>query len=331
MSQNLTAFVEVDEYPWEVGETLTKKFSFQKWEGMNEIGQGESLPMSKKLKPNQYIVLSAIAMFQGVGGVCNTTQQQLSEVLPYSRESIGKALDSLIEFRYEGQPVLNRTESVGINGKMQYVYTLLPNPLFGVFGEKPLSEESSHHGDPLCRESSHHERSLCEETSHHTKPLCEETRHSKEVISKELITKEIVNQKGAESKVTRKMKNNEVIHKFCEAYKLKTLEDYKIVWSRDNKFVTKFLKQTEDLTNNDIKRLIEITVENYDKWSSNTAKYPLTILSLTTEWIQQKARDVLKKEKQESSQMVQRAVEATERNQAAVSSIMDRIRGKGGQ
>ena len=124
----------------------TKKFSFMKWEGMYEIGEGETVPMSKKLKPNQFIVLSAIAMFQGVGGVCDTTQQQFSEHVPYSRESIGKTLESLLEFTYEGKPVIERFKTVGKNGREQYVHKLLPNKLFGVYGEEiqaPISKNNA--------------------------------------------------------------------------------------------------------------------------------------------------------------------------------------------
>ena len=114
---------------------MTKKFAMIKWEGMHEVGEGETVPMATKLKPSQYLLLSAIAMYQGEGGICDTTHSQLEKVLPLTRKIIGTTLESLVGFRYEGKPVLERYEVLGHSKRKQWVYKLLPNPLFSVYGE----------------------------------------------------------------------------------------------------------------------------------------------------------------------------------------------------
>lgn len=93
----------------------------------------------------------------------------------------------------------------------------------------------------------------------------------------------------------------------------------------DNKFTTQFKKTVSDLKNNEIKRLVEIIVENYESWSSNTAKYPLTIRTLSLEWVQSKARTILEQEKDSESQMVKQTVEGTKRNEQTLSSLMARF------
>ena len=141
MSQNPTKSVYLHEGRYV---NLTKKFFITKWEGMNEVGEGETVPMSKKLNDNQFVLLSAIAMFQGEGGICTTTHSQLEDVLPLTRKIIGKTLESLIDFRYAGKPVLERSEVIGPSRRKQWRYKLLPNPLFSIYGEskRPRVPES---------------------------------------------------------------------------------------------------------------------------------------------------------------------------------------------
>jgi len=124
------------------------------------------------------------------------------------------------------------------------------------------------------------------------------------------------------------MNQKEVITLFTESM-TKHNKEYKVVWSRDMKFAKKFLSSVEDLSNNDKKELIDIVVENYDRWSTNK-QYKLTVNTLSIEWIQQKAREQLLCRKGQESRMEEQSVEAVETRKIALESIMSRIKRKGG-
>lgn len=284
---------------------MTKKFVATKWEGMVEIGQGESVPMIKKLTSKEFSVLHAIALFQWEGGRCDSTYEQLAQICPFSRRTVISAVDTLRDFTYEGKPVIE-VESTTFKGKQRNVYTLLPNPLFATYGEQLMSESFVSTSEKIALDTS------------------EEIALSNEVTSKELTNKKNI-------KEAVNMKNKQVIGCFMESYEKKYMNPFKVNWGRDNKFTTKFLKTVTDLTDEEILSLVEIIVENYDKWSTNSAKYPLSIITLSTEWIQKKAREELKKGSEELSQIEERSVVASERQKKSLDSIMSRVKKKGGQ
>lgn len=278
---------------------LTKKFAVVKWEGMAEIGEGESVPMSAKLHPNEFMILQAIALFQMEGGYCNSTVAQISDTLPLSRATVFRYMKSLLEFEYEGKKVVTM-EKRAILGKQRNVYRLLPNRLFGIYGES-FSLNLRPQEDSL---------------SLNLRPS-KERKDTKELNKKE---------------EDEQMKNKEVIKVFTDKYKEVYMTEYKIVWSRDNKFVSKFLKTVESMEDSEIKQLVEIIVSHYDKWTSNSAKYPLSFNTLSLGWIQEKAKQIIEDEKRAESQVEEVIVEATKTTQKSISSIMERIKKKkGGQ
>lgn len=286
---------------------MTKKFAFIKWEGMFE---GE-LPLSKQLKPNELLVLQILALTQGAGGYSDITQKQMLECLPIgSNKTLQTAIDGLVAFRLpSGEPIIEKSKKKGMNGREQNVYKLLPNPLWGVYGEKPMEDDES------CVNS----------TVDSNQSTVNSTHTKEEKITKE---KELNN---TEECSMRELKNKDIITVFCDTYQKVNQTEYQRNFKMDNKFTTIFLKSIDaDFKNNEIKRIVEIVVENYGKWSTNTAKYPLTIRTLTYDWIVEKAKVEMKKEKESLSQVVEQSVEATKVTQKSVSSIMDRIKKKQG-
>lgn len=291
---------------------LTKKFSITKWEGFMEVGEGEELPMSKKLKPSQYIVLSALVMYQGPGGVCDSTQEQLAEVLPYTRKVISQTLESLAEFRYEGKPIIERFERTSPKGRKQWVHRLLPNPLFGLYGES-LKE------------------SWCVDTTHHEESWCVETTHTKEVKD----TNELKNLKEGEEQSMNPMTKKEIVAYFRGLLKDKGIDqkfNYGQVYGKmKNQGIDQLFSE---LKNFEIKRVLEFIVEEYGNGQikSDLIKYPLNIQVLTRKWVVEKAIQLVKKEsqakKEEQSQMNEQVVEADKRQSLAIESIMDRIKGR---
>lgn len=289
---------------------------------MFEVGIGETVPMSKKLTSNQFMVLASIAMTLNEFSQTDITQQQITEVTPLnSRTTVIRTLNELVDFTYEGHSVLRRDKKIGVNGKEQYYYTLLPNRLFAIYGESLFDSEQ-------CSEVEHHESLLCSPIEHHEKLLCSEVEHTNDFnysnhlkeFNNFIITEE-------DSNMTE-IKNTEIIHVFCDSFLKKYAVEYKRSYKMDNKFTTAFKKLVTDLNSEEIKRVVEIIVENYESWSNNTHKYPLNIRTLSLAWVVDKAKGILKDEKKESSQIEKENVVSSRRNESSLSSIMKRYGGK---
>lgn len=125
------------------------------------------------------------------------------------------------------------------------------------------------------------------------------------------------------------MNSNQVIRHFLSCYKSKYGTEIKPSWAKDSSIIkNKFLKTMSGKSDQEIKRVIEIIVENYDNWSTNK-NYKLGLHTLNIEWIVTKAVDEIEREAKEKSQMKKRIVEATKRNEKTLDSILSRIN-KGG-
>lgn len=288
---------------------MTKKFAFTKFEGFTEIGEGETVPMSAKLTAGEFAVLQIIAMFQGVGGYCDTTQEQMSQMLKLSLRTVGTALKGLEDFTYEGQPIVEKsTKKNPVSKKEQNVYRLLENKLFGVYGEAPVD---SLHANIAGNET----------------PLQAKIAYSKE----EKITKELKDIKIREDKSVKneKMTNKQIVSYFVGLLKEKGI-DKKPFYPQLMKQMKNIEDLFEPLKNNDIKRVCEIIVEQYESWGTNI-QYPLEPNVISRKWVIERALKELTKKKEEVSQIEKQSVEATKRNETSISSIMGRIKkNKGG-
>jgi hypothetical protein len=280
---------------------LTNKFVKLQHIGVNEAfkPETEKKPLSAVLSNSQFKILAVIASFQTVGGFCDSSLGQLSKATGISEKTISEQVWKLHDLRYDGKQILKVTEGVYKN-KPKLFFQLLPNPLFSVY-------------------------SIGEEISVIDSKITEKTS---DTIYKNNIEKELKNNDHEEeSNMTREMSPKEVITEFVECMKKKHKE-YKVVWGRDMKWAKKYLSSVEDLKNNEKKKLIEITVENYERWSTN-GRFPFNVNTLSIEWIQKKAREELKREKENMSQIEQRSVEAGEVTFSAVSRILSRKKKEG--
>jgi hypothetical protein len=281
-----------------------------KFEGMTEIGEGETVPMSAKLSVKALAVLQVIAMFQGAGGHCDTTQEQMSQMLNMSLRSVGEAVKELKYFTYEGKPVIEvTTKKNPVTKKEQNVYILKPNKLFGVWGEKPVEESQAEFAG---------NDTWLQAKSAYTK----ETKITKEVIKDN-------------SKEEPSMKNERMTNKQIVSYFTGLLKDKGIETKFSYPAVMKKMKTVEllfaDLINNEIKKVCEVIVAEYGagEIKSNLNEYPLNIHLLSRKWVVEKAINLVKKEKENSSQMKERSVEDNKVTISSVSRILGRKK-KGG-
>jgi hypothetical protein len=293
---------------------LTRRFVKTKWEGM--FSEEDKASMSKQLKPNEFLVLMSIAMTQDHNGYSDITIKQIMGCVPIgSNKTVNVAIEGLLEFRYEGKPVIEKHKKVGFKGKEQNVYKLLPNPLFAVYGEETLSVNNTHNEIPLSVNSTLHDQSLSVNSTH-----TKETSITKE--------KDIKRIGEDESMKNEKMTNKEIVSHFKGL-----LEEKGITKKPNYPRLMKQMKTIEplfkNLINNEIKKVLVIVVENYESWSS--PQYPLEVGVVARKWVIERAIKELDKEKQEESQIQEQTVEATKRQSKAIDSIMSRIKKKGGQ
>jgi hypothetical protein len=285
---------------------LTEKFVKLKHIGTNKAfnPESEKKPLMAVLSSSQFKVLACIASYQTVGGHCDSSLGQLSEATGMTEKTISKALWELNDLRYNGKQILKVWEGEYKN-RQKLFFQLLDNPLFSVYELESDTEKITVSNQNI-------------------------TVKITDSIKETSIEKDN-NKKELEEPRMRDLKNKDIIAVFCDSFEKKYVTPYKRNYKMDNKFTTQFLKAVDpNMKNNEVKRLVEIIVENYESWSNNTAKYPLTIRTLTLEWVRERAMKEMSKEKENVSQIEKQSVEATKRNDKALSSIMARIKNKGG-
>jgi sulfite reductase beta subunit-like hemoprotein len=121
------------------------------------------------------------------------------------------------------------------------------------------------------------------------------------------------------------MNNNDFTKAFLDKFKEVHMTDYKRNFKLDNKSVTSFRGKVSDLEGQDQIRVLQIIVEKYKDWSTNSHRYPLTTRTLTHDWIIDKARDALTVEKKAESQVEEKTVVADKRQSNELSWIEQMI------
>jgi hypothetical protein len=314
-------------------ETMTKRFFKTKWEGMFSEDK-EKEPMSKQLKPNELLVLMSIAMTQDHTGTSDITIKQIMRSVPIgSNKTVQTALEGLLEFRYEGEPILVKGKKVGVNGKEQNTYTLLENPLFAVFGESSVN--STHNESPLNVNSTLHDNSLSVNITHTKETVITKEKDIKRI--KELEEPNMTEKKMTKKVEQKKMGKKDIVVYFKDLLNEKGIESKFSFPQVYGKMKSQGIDEMfSELKNNEIKRTLEVIVEEYGNGQikSNLIQYPLNIQVITRKWVVEKAIQIMNKEKngekEKVSQLEQQSVEATKRNEKALSSIMARIKNKGG-
>ena len=86
-----------------------------------------------KLKPTRFAVLLAIASYMDEDGVCYPTQKQLAERCGITRPTVNKAVKELLDFRFNGKPILTR--KLVLNGKQitRSIYRVHPISQVAIF------------------------------------------------------------------------------------------------------------------------------------------------------------------------------------------------------
>jgi len=86
----------------------------------------------KDLKPTQFTILYAIASYMDVNRNSYPTQRQLAEITGVTLPTAQKALKGLLEYRYNGKPILS-CEMVQKGRYKNTVYTVHPISQIAIF------------------------------------------------------------------------------------------------------------------------------------------------------------------------------------------------------
>lgn len=85
------------------------------------------------------ITLLAIASYMDEDGACFPTQEQLAELMGISRPTVNKYVNSLLEFRWNGKPIIERQKhrNPKVSPNEYSVYTVLPLSQVAIFDGQP--------------------------------------------------------------------------------------------------------------------------------------------------------------------------------------------------
>jgi hypothetical protein len=88
----------------------------------------------RELGSDRFAVLMAIASFMDDTGKCYPTQEQIAEILGISRATANKRINSLLEFRWNSRPIIERQKvRFKMSPNENSVYTVLPLSQLAIF------------------------------------------------------------------------------------------------------------------------------------------------------------------------------------------------------
>jgi hypothetical protein len=254
-------------------------------------------------------------------GMCDLSQRQLASLMGMAVGTVNTLVSDLETFRWEEKPIIKIVKVPYKNGERN-IYYILQNPFLYNSIHLGVDNEPQEVSDPSSqveqKKSSYQELERCETSSYQNEEHLIE--YKPERIKEKDIPTVSSNKKEEELDM---FKTNDVVKYFKDCMKEKKNQDYKVVYGRDQKIVKdKFLKYVDGLTFDERKMVIDTIVVQYERWTTNDNKYPLTILTLGYEWVVKKAIDEMKKEKEILSQAKVDAVVSEERTAKAKSRIL---------
>ncbi|MEH7116921.1 hypothetical protein V7128_05765 [Neobacillus vireti] len=290
----------------------SERFVKLKFDAFHFIGKGEEKTIIQKLGFRNKTVFECIASHQDTTCHSNITLEQIAELTGIGMTTVQRAVNELKDFTYEGKPIIEVKDYYD-GKKPRNLYKILPNSLVSTFNERFSISNS----DIL--ESSISKFEKLETVSISNFEMTKEQTYKEQVLKNN-------SKEDTETMSRERMTNKQIVSYFNGILKDKGI-DKKPSYPR----LMKQMKTVEllfaELINNDIKKVCEIVADQYETWGSNS-QYPLEVSVIARKWVVERALKELKKEKAAVSQMKEQYVEATKRNDIALSSIMSRIRKK---
>ena len=77
--------------------------------------------------------LAVLATFMDAQGRCWPSQKALAERMGVTRETANRRIQKLLEYRWNGRPVVTMEKRKGSNGNVRNVYRIMPECGFRIF------------------------------------------------------------------------------------------------------------------------------------------------------------------------------------------------------
>lgn len=243
----------------------------------------------KDLKPNNFTVLLAIASFMDAEGNCYPTQRQIAEITGLSLPTVNKCINEILGYKVHDKPLIERKLVHHGQFKNSY-YTINPISQIAIFDSEIEEVESE-------------ELETYSVKKHLSNPLKDVELNYKSLSnSNSNINKDIdSNVKEIETDKIPIFKNSkEVAVYFIEKYREVYGVHCNIAWQRDLSLIKK--KILGNYTNEQIKTMIDVTIEEYDKRWKNDRFHRPTISAMVS-WIGQEALAIAEDSKKEYEEL----------------------------
>ncbi|CDQ21717.1 helix-turn-helix domain-containing protein [Halobacillus karajensis] len=200
----------------------------------------------KELKPTSFTVLLAVASFMDAEGNCYPTQKQISDITGISSPTVNKAINKLLDYKVNGQPILRREMVQKGQFKNSY-YTVNPVSQLAIFDgqikEIYTEQDKETLSDPIKKFN---------------------TNNNQETIT---------NKQYSDEPDTTFKTSRDVVQYFISKYKDQYGVNPSVNWGRDSSLVKS--KIMANYSNDQIKTIFDIAVEQYDqRWKNNRYKRP---------------------------------------------------------
>ncbi|MFT4413171.1 helix-turn-helix domain-containing protein [Fredinandcohnia humi] len=268
-----------------------------------------------ELGTDRAMTLLAIASFMNEKGECYPTQEQIGDVLGVNRKTAFKYIKNLLEFRWNGHPLIIRDKKRVPGSPYEVsVYTILPLAQIGIFNSEVESVPMSKNGDTMSKNG---DNPMCKfrDVLSPTLP----TNHN-QYNNNQLNNNNIIPTEQAELDV--EFKNaKEVLTYFCKKYRETYSVNYTANWGRESAQIKN--KLMENYSASQIKQIIDMIFENYDtRWK--TKDFPRPTVGQLVTWLPNKALALIE-EKLEEEQQFKQAMSVEEHGGRSLDEILARI------
>lgn len=229
----------------------------------------------KDLKPTNFTVLLAIASYMDAEGNCFPTQRQIATITGISTQTVNKAVNELLNYRVNGSPIIAREFVQQGQFKNSY-YTIKPLSQIAIFdGQvKEISTESVQNNL-----TAPFKKSSLNKTYKTTTNNTNIAEQSSEPILKNA---------------------KDVAVYFADKYREQYDVNYSTVFRRDVALIKN--KLMKDFSIDQIKTMIDVAIEGYDKHWKNRS-YPRPTIPMLCSWLGQTALAVADDSKKEFEEL----------------------------
>ncbi|WP_170291595.1 helix-turn-helix domain-containing protein [Heliobacterium mobile] len=252
-----------------------------------------------QLGPERWTVLCIIASYMDLNGECFPSQDTIAKGMGCSRQTACKWVNSLLEFRWEGQPIIQRVKRQTPNSQATYsFYTILPvsqivPPTYVKDPDTPATVFDTKYGTTISTGNNSNNGINSNTLPDVKKPDAPATefdiKYGTSITTSNHCNKDLNSNTGIPE--DEPMTAQGVIKYFCMRYREKYDANCNPNWPKDTKMVKQRLMG--QYSPEQIRQIVDISVEMYEKWGT-LSKFPRPSIAALCTWMPEKALAVAK-------------------------------------